>query len=123
VGPTLFLLFFFASAIWVAAIVDAAQDADILPALCRARRGGVAVTQGGALLMVRSSSSLPADESEMYSSMHCCGGLHVLRSTDLETSVLLVAQQCRAPVDAFTKLKTKKGENKLSQNRTSSQMQ
>jgi hypothetical protein len=33
-------------------------------------------------------------------------GLYILHSTDLKTTVLLIAQWCPTPVDALTKLKT-----------------
>jgi hypothetical protein len=109
VGPSLFLFFFFfASAVWVAAIVATAQDADILPVVCRVRRGTEVATFGGALVVVGSSSSLPTDESEMYSSTLLRRDLHVPRITDLEAYVLLFAQRSRAPVDAFTKLQINK---------------
>jgi hypothetical protein len=62
-----------ASAVWVAAIMAAAREAGILPVVRRVRRGADVATLGGALLVVGASSSLPTDESEMYSSMCCCG--------------------------------------------------
>jgi hypothetical protein len=48
-----------ASVVWVAAIVAAARDADILLAVCRVRRGANVATFGGTLLVVGASSSLP----------------------------------------------------------------
>jgi hypothetical protein len=74
VGPTLFLFFFLASTVWVAAIVATARDADIVPVICRVRHDADAATFCCTLLVVGASSSLPTDESEMYSSTHCCGG-------------------------------------------------
>jgi hypothetical protein len=73
-GSALFLIFFFAFVVWVAAILAAARDAGILPAVYRVHRGTNVATFGGALLMVGPSTSLLIDESEIYSSMHCCGG-------------------------------------------------
>jgi hypothetical protein len=75
-GPILFIIFFFffASVVWVVVIIVAAQDADTLPAVCRVHHDTDVATFGDALLVVGPSSSLPTDESEMYSSMHCCGG-------------------------------------------------
>jgi hypothetical protein len=56
-------LFFFTSAAW-----DAAREAEILPAVCRVRRG--ATTLDSALHDVAGASlSLPTVESETYSSM------------------------------------------------------
>jgi hypothetical protein len=58
-----FLFFFFASAIWVAAMVAAAREADIFFDVCRVRRG--AATLEGALRdMAGASSSLPIVESK-----------------------------------------------------------
>jgi hypothetical protein len=72
-GPFHFCFFFLDSAVWVSTIMTTAREADILPAVCRVRRGVDAATLGGALLVAGASSSLPTDESEMYSSMCCCG--------------------------------------------------
>jgi hypothetical protein len=69
-GATLHLCFFFESAAWVVATIATAQDADILPAVCRVHRDGGVTTFGDALLTAGSSSSLPTNESERYSSMH-----------------------------------------------------
>jgi hypothetical protein len=49
-SPVLFLFFFLASAVWVAAIMAAARDADILSTIYRVRRGADVATFGGALL-------------------------------------------------------------------------
>lgn len=73
-GPSLSLFFFLASAVWVAVMVAAARDANILLTVCRVRHGADVATFGGALLVVGHSSSLPTDELEMYALMHCCGG-------------------------------------------------
>jgi hypothetical protein len=62
-----------AFAVWVAVIVAAALEVDILPVICYVRRGADIATLGGALLVTRAPSSLPTDESEIYSSMHYCG--------------------------------------------------
>jgi hypothetical protein len=65
-----------ATAIRVMAIVAAARDADILPAVCRVHRGADVATLGGTLLAAEALSSLPTDESDMYSSMHYCGVIY-----------------------------------------------
>jgi hypothetical protein len=63
-----FLFFFFASAVWVAAMEAATREADILPAVCHVRRG--AATLDDALHDVEgASSSLLTVESETYSSI------------------------------------------------------
>jgi hypothetical protein len=49
-GPVLFLFFFLASAVWVAAIMAAARDADILSTVYRVRCGADVATFGGVLL-------------------------------------------------------------------------
>jgi hypothetical protein len=67
----LFRFFFLASTVWVTAMVAAAREVDILPGLCRVRRDTDLATLGGAFLVAGASSSLPTNESEMYSSM-CC---------------------------------------------------
>jgi hypothetical protein len=72
-GQVLFLFFFWASAVWVLAIVAAARKADILPVVYRVRSSADVVILGGTVLAAGASSSLPIDESEMYSSMRCCG--------------------------------------------------
>jgi hypothetical protein len=80
-----------ASVVWVAAIVAAARDADILLAVCHMCRGAGVATFGGALLVVGPSSSLPTNESEMYSSMHCYGAVctsSAARSLKLWSSLL-----------------------------------
>jgi hypothetical protein len=56
----------------VGAIFATARDADILPVVCRVRRGTDVVAFGSALLVVGRLSSLPIDGSEMYSSTHYC---------------------------------------------------
>jgi hypothetical protein len=62
-----FRFFFFASTIWVVAIVAAAREADIFPVACRMCRG--AATLDGALRdMAGASSLLPTVEWEVYSS-------------------------------------------------------
>jgi hypothetical protein len=73
-GPILFrFLFYLASAVWVAAVMAAAREADILPVTCRVRHDVDIVTLGDTLLVAGASSSLPTDESKMYSSMSGCG--------------------------------------------------
>jgi hypothetical protein len=72
VSPLLFH-FFLASAVWVETIVAAAREADIFPAVCRVRRAADVATLGCTLLVAGASSSLPTEESEMYSSMGGCG--------------------------------------------------
>jgi hypothetical protein len=62
-----FLFFFFASVVWVAAMVVAAREADIFPDVCRVRRG-TATLDGALCDMAGASSSLPIVELEMYSS-------------------------------------------------------
>jgi hypothetical protein len=71
-GPILFRFFFLASAVWVAVIVAVARGGHLarhLPRAPRHKRSDL----GGALLVAGASSSLPTDESEMYSSMCFCG--------------------------------------------------
>jgi hypothetical protein len=72
-GSVLLRFFFLASAVWVAAIVAAAWDADILLVVCHVRRDADTANLGGVLLVAGASSLLPTDESEMYSSMGGCG--------------------------------------------------
>jgi hypothetical protein len=62
-----FLFFFFACAVWVAAMVVTAREADIFPDVCRVRRG-VATLDDALHDAAGASSSLPTDESETYSS-------------------------------------------------------
>jgi hypothetical protein len=71
-GPVVFRFFFLASTVWVTAILATAREADILLVVYRVRHGTDVETLGGALLVAGASSSLPTDESEMYSSMCCC---------------------------------------------------
>jgi hypothetical protein len=47
-GPDLFH-FFLAFVVWVAAIMSAAREVDILPVVCRVCRGANVATLGGAL--------------------------------------------------------------------------
>jgi hypothetical protein len=62
-----FRFFFFASAVWVAAIMAAAWEAAIFPVACRVSRS--AATFHGVLRdAAGASSSLPTIESETYSS-------------------------------------------------------
>jgi hypothetical protein len=86
-------LFFFASVVWVAA-----KKADIFPTVCRVRRGA-ATLYGAVRDVAGASSALPTVELETY-----C--LHVRHVADLVTVLALVAQWCRAPVDALAVLKT-----------------
>jgi hypothetical protein len=65
-------LFFFASAIWVMAMVAAAREADIFPNVCRVCRGP-ATLEGALLDVAGASSSLSTIESEVYSSMGGAG--------------------------------------------------
>jgi hypothetical protein len=81
-SPVLLRFFFFlASAIWVATIVAAAPEADILPIVCRVCRGADVATLGGTLFVVGAPSSLPTNESEMYSSMCCCRAARMSAAT------------------------------------------
>jgi hypothetical protein len=75
--------------------------------VCRVRRD--AATLDGTLRdEAEASLSLPTIESEMYSSM---GGswrrLHVCHVADLVAVLVLIAQRCRAPVDALAVLQNK----------------
>jgi Rieske Fe-S protein len=54
-------------------IVVAAREADIFPVICCVCHGSNIATLGGALFVTGASSSLPIDESEIYSSTHYCG--------------------------------------------------
>jgi hypothetical protein len=62
-----------ASAVWVAVIMAAAREANILLVVCRVHHSADIATLGGGLLVAGASSSLPTDESEMYYSMCYCG--------------------------------------------------
>jgi hypothetical protein len=71
-----------------------AREENILPVTYRVRRGADTATLGGALLVAGASSSLPTDESEMYSLICCCGAARTsaaartlkLRSSSLRSS-------------------------------------
>jgi hypothetical protein len=63
-----FLFFFFASAVWVAAMEAAGQEADTFPVVCRVRLG-VATFYGALRDVAGTSLSLPTVDSETYSSM------------------------------------------------------
>jgi hypothetical protein len=93
-------------------MVVAAREADIFPDVCRVRRG-TATLDGALCDMAGASSSLPIVELEMYSSswrctrrqeVLCCQ--YVRNVADLVAALILVAQWCRAPVDALTVLQT-----------------
>jgi hypothetical protein len=62
-----FRFFFFASTVWVAAIVAAAREVDTFPVACYIHRGTV-ILDGAIRDVEGASSSLPTIESERYTS-------------------------------------------------------
>jgi hypothetical protein len=96
-----FLFFFFTSAAWVAT-----REAEIFTAVCRICRG--AVTLDGALRDVAEPRIAPHRQvRDVLVDGRRRRPLHVRCVTDLVTAPVLIAEWCRAPVDAITVLHNK----------------
>jgi hypothetical protein len=94
-------LFFFTSATWAAA-----WEVAIFPAVYRVHRGAATLDRAlcdaaGAL------PSLPTIDRDVLVNGKRWRHLHVRHVANLVAALVLVAQRCRAPVDAFAVLQNK----------------
>jgi hypothetical protein len=99
-----FRFFFFASAVWVAAIVATAQEAGTFTVACRICRDndlGRCPMRCGRSLIVTPHHRV--GDVFIDGRWWCC--LYVRSVADLVVALVLVVQRCGAPVDAFAMLR------------------